>query len=61
MVALYYQFNEAFGIANEPASVLWALLGSANLFYICFEMLLSRIMILYSYYIKRNIKKDKRY
>ena len=61
MVALYYLFKEAFGIANEPASVLWALLGSANLFYICFEMLLSRIMILYSYYIKRNIKMDKWY
>ena len=60
MVAIYNLFKEAFGIANEPVAIVWALLGSSNLFYICFEMLLSRIIILYNYYIKRNVKKDKR-
>lgn len=59
MVGIYHLFKEIFGIANEPMSVVWALLGSANLFYICFDMLLGRIMILYNYYIKRNIKKNK--
>lgn len=61
MFVIYHLFKEIFGIANEPMAVIWALLGSANLFYICFEMLLGRIMILYNYYIKRNVKKDKRY
>ena len=61
MVVIYHMFKEIFGIANEPIAIVWALLGSANLFYVCFDMLIGRIMILYNYYIKRNIKKDKRF
>ena len=56
MICIYLLFKEIFGIANEPMAVVWALLGSANLFYVAFELLLGRIMILYNYYIKRNIK-----
>lgn len=60
MVILYNLFKEVFGIANEPLAIVIGLLVSSNIFYICFELLLGRIMILYNYYIKRNIKRDKR-
>ena len=61
MVILYQLFKEIFGIANEPLSIIIGLLVSSNIFYVCFEMLLGRIMILYNYYIKRKVNKDKRY
>ena len=59
MFVIYHLFKEVFGIAGEPMALVFALLGSANLFYICFDMLMGRIMILYNYYIKRNINKNK--
>ena len=59
MACMYFLFKEAFGIANEPPVMVLALLLAANIFYVAFELLLRRIMILYNYYIKRNIKKNK--
>ena len=56
MIALYNIFKTVFGLANEPMELYVALLVSANIFYICFELLMGRIMILYNHYIKRNFK-----
>lgn len=61
MILLYNLFKGVWGLANEPPIMYIALFIAVNIFYISFELLLNRIMILYNYYIKRNIKKDKRY
>lgn len=56
MCLLYILFKEVFGIDGEPIGMVIALLVSANVFYICFELLMRRIMILYNYYIKKKLK-----
>lgn len=56
MVALYTVFAGIFGITEEPVYMYVALLISSNLFYICFDMLMGRIMILYEYRIKDKLK-----
>ncbi len=60
MILLYNLFKEVWGLVNEPPVMYIALLVAANIFYISFDLLLSRIMILYNYYIKKNIKNNKR-
>lgn len=54
MVLIYTLFKGIFGLADQSPAYLAALLiVSLNLFYICFELLLGRIIILYRYRIKK--------
>lgn len=57
MILLFTVFKGIFGVQNEPAYMYALLLFSANLFYVCFELLIGRIMIIYNYYIKNKFKK----
>ena len=56
MILLYNLFKEVWGLANEPPIMYIALFVAVNIFYISFELLLSRIMILYNYYIKKILR-----
>lgn len=54
MVLIYTLFKGIFGLTdNQPAYLTVLLIVSLNLFYICFELLLGRIIILYRYRIKK--------
>ena len=57
MIALFLAFKNVFGIAGEPYYMYVLLLLTSNVFYISFELLMGRIMILYNYKIKKYVIK----
>ncbi len=56
MLALFLIFKSIFGIQGEPVYMYVLLLLSSNLFFGCFECLMGRIHILYTYKIKKHFK-----
>ena len=57
MITLFLLFKNIFGIAGEPNYMYVLLLLTSNIFYISFELLMGRIMILYNYKIKKYVKR----
>ena len=57
MALLFTVFKNIFGIYNEPAFMYITLIVVSNVFFFVFELLLSRIHILYEYKIKKLFKR----
>lgn len=57
MALLFTVFKSIFGIYNEPAFMYIILIIVSNVFFFVFELLMSRIHILYEYKIKKLFKK----
>lgn len=53
MILLFVLFKTVFGMQNEPVYMYVLLLITSNVFYFAFDLLLSRIMIIYNYKIKK--------
>lgn len=60
MLALFFLFKGIFGMQGEPVFMYVLLLVSSNIFFFCFDLLMSRIMILYQYKIKKFIATTKK-
>lgn len=56
MIALYIIFSNLFGLTNEPIYMYFALIVSSNIFYLSFDLLLGRIMIIFDYKISKIFK-----
>lgn len=56
MFILFTLFKSIFGITEEPVYMYVLLLITSNVFFISFELLMRRIMILYTYKIKKMFK-----
>lgn len=56
MYLLFTLFKGVFGIAEEPVYMYILLLVTSNIFFVTFELLIGRIMILYTYKIKKTFK-----
>ncbi len=56
MFILFTLFKSIFGITQEPVYMYVLLLITSNVFFISFELLMGRIMILYTYKIKKIFK-----
>ena len=48
-ISLYVIFANLFGLNNEPVYMYIALIVTSNIFYFAFDLLISRIMIIYNY------------
>lgn len=55
MAALYTVFKTLFGVEGEPPAMIALLYGSAAVFYLAFELLMSRIIILYALKIRPRL------
>ena len=53
MILLYVLFANLFGLNNEPVYMYIALIITSNIFYFAFDLLISRIMIIYDYKIAK--------
>lgn len=57
MITLFLFFKNIFGLNGEPIYMYILLLLTSNVFYISFELLMGRIMILYNYKIKKQVER----
>ncbi len=56
MISLFMLFSNLFGINNEPVYMYIALIISSNMFYVAFDLLISRVMIIFDYKVSKFFK-----